>query len=301
MSIVFLFLLGLVFGSFLNVLICRYDENHFILDPKIIGGRSRCPKCRKTLKWFELIPLFSFFLQKKKCRGCKETISFQYPIIEFVSGLIFVFVPVFIHKYALLFFLKPKIVPGSVLFGGFSENAFVVFWIFIVLSLIVLSAIDFKKMIIPNELNVFIGILGAGVSIIAFFSGRFNLFFGSFLGSYASLFGFRENIFLNRIAAVLAAAIFLGSIILVSRGRAIGGGDLKLAVALSLVFGWPDIILILMLSFVIGSIYSLFLIVKKGKKMNDRVPFGPFIAIAAITIFFFGSRLTEIYFNIFKG
>ncbi len=200
-----------------------------------------------------------------------------------------------------MFFLKPKIVPGSVLFGGFSENAFVVFWIFIVLSLIVLSAIDFKKMIIPNELNVFIGILGAGVSIIAFFSGRFNLFFGSFLGSYASLFGFRENIFLNRIAAVLAAAIFLGSIILVSRGRAIGGGDLKLAVALSLVFGWPDIILILMLSFVIGSIYSLFLIVKKGKKMNDRVPFGPFIAIAAITIFFFGSRLTEIYFNIFKG
>src|SRR5581483_8885445 len=91
--IVCLFVFGLAIGSFLNVVALRYDGNRFVLDPKAIGGRSHCPHCKKTLQWYELIPLASFAIQRGKCRGCGVRIGFRYPFVEFLSGLIFALVP----------------------------------------------------------------------------------------------------------------------------------------------------------------------------------------------------------------
>lgn len=81
-----IFLLGLCVGSFLNVLICRLPCG------QSADGRSRCPRCRKTLRWRELAPLVSFLIQKGRCRGCAKKISWQYPMLELVTAVLFVFV-----------------------------------------------------------------------------------------------------------------------------------------------------------------------------------------------------------------
>lgn len=299
MEITLLFIFGLVIGSFLNVLICRYDENKFILNPKVIGGRSKCPECGKTLKWFELFPILSFLFLRGKCSGCKKPISLQYPIIEILSGLIFILVPLFIKKNAIIFFSNPAMVLDSLFFANIWQNIFIFAWILVFIQLVILFMIDKRKMIIPDETNLIIALLGILVSMAFIHVGQFNDFGGSFIGGYASLFGFRDNIIINRLIAIAFSTLFLGGIILFSRGRGMGMGDLKLAIALSFCFGWPDIVLILMLSFIIGAIATVPLIFKKQKGMKSKVPFGPFIAISAIIVFFFGTPILNIYFNLF--
>jgi len=86
-----LFFLGAVVGSFIGVLAGRYtEEKGFIL---AIQGRSKCPHCRKTLKWYELVPLASFVAQGGKCRKCRHKLSWRYPVVEILSGLVLVLVP----------------------------------------------------------------------------------------------------------------------------------------------------------------------------------------------------------------
>src|SRR3989344_5512160 len=87
LSYLFLFLFGLCVGSFLNVVAIRYGTER-----SIITARSACPHCGKTLSWFELVPLLSFILQKGRCRNCKTKISFQYPLIEFLTAVVFVII-----------------------------------------------------------------------------------------------------------------------------------------------------------------------------------------------------------------
>ncbi|MCX6806956.1 MAG: prepilin peptidase [Candidatus Berkelbacteria bacterium] len=81
----FSFILGLLFGSFLNVVILRLEKE----EKGIFNGRSKCPKCNKVLSWYELIPIISFILQGGKCRNCKKSISWQYPLVEFLTGFVF--------------------------------------------------------------------------------------------------------------------------------------------------------------------------------------------------------------------
>src|SRR5690606_24099342 len=81
----FFFLLGLIIGSFLNVVIYRYNTG------SAIKGRSYCFTCRSQLRWYELVPLFSFLIQRGKCRSCRSLISIQYPLVELTVGVVFVF------------------------------------------------------------------------------------------------------------------------------------------------------------------------------------------------------------------
>jgi len=94
-----LFLFGLSVGSFLNVVALRYQPSRKVFDPRGLSGRSSCPYCGGKLEWFELIPLLSFFIQKRKCRKCGHQLSFQYPIVELLSGIIFVAVPFYLHRF----------------------------------------------------------------------------------------------------------------------------------------------------------------------------------------------------------
>ena len=92
-----LFIFGLALGSFLNVASLRYEPGQKLFDLKIIGGRSRCSHCRSQLSWYELVPLFSFFWQGGRCRKCNHPLSFQYLLVEFLSGLLLVLVPWYIN------------------------------------------------------------------------------------------------------------------------------------------------------------------------------------------------------------
>lgn len=224
----FIFIFGAIIGSFLNVVILRLGTGAGF------GGRSYCFSCRADLKWYELIPILSFFFQRGHCRTCYGRISWQYPVVEMLTGLIFVLV------YSLL-----------------STNYLLVLYYWLVFSLlIVISVYDFRHKIIPNKLvYVFI--------IFSLFSPAFEIF-----------------------GAVLFLPFFL--LWLASKGRAMGLGDAKLALGIGLLLGLSQGVVALLISFWIGAIFGIILLIaKKGAGLKTKIPFGPFLALAAFLVFIF--------------
>lgn len=281
-----LFIGGTLAGSFLLVVARRYDPDRFIFSRTVIGGRSRCDGCEKTLEFFELIPLFSFLFQLGKCRACRTRLSLQYPLVEILCGLIFVFVP-------------RTLFAGSVLPLTVSQYAGIASWILVFLTLLLVTLIDLRLYIIPDEANIFLVILGIAILIAGV--PPFGVLSGSFLGPYALIFGLREGIFVNRFIAVFSAALLFGGLVFVTRGKGMGMGDVKLAAALAVVLGWPDILLSIILAFIIGSFFGLAAILARRKSWKSALPFGPFLALGATLVFFCGEELVRGYFSLFPG
>lgn len=288
---IWLFIFGLAIGSFLNVIAVRYNPEKFILNKKTLGGRSACPKCGNKLNWFELVPLLSFIFLRARCRNCKKKISFQYPLVELISGSIFVFVPALLSSN---FGFKSICLSSDV-----SCSALHFSWVLIFLTLLLISLIDIRVKIIPDEANIFLIILGVVIAIFA--AKEFGPVSGSFLGPYAALFGLRDILWLNRVIALAFGIVFYGLLILITKGRGMGMGDLKLTAALGVVFGWPDIVIITGLSFIIGSLFSLPGLLSKKKGLKSFLPFGPFIAMASCVVFFWGEDIMRFYFDLFRG
>ncbi|MBI2035134.1 MAG: prepilin peptidase [Candidatus Liptonbacteria bacterium] len=287
-----LFVLGVLFGSFLNVLSLRYDENSWLLSRKTLGGRSHCQHCKKTLGWHELIPVLSFIFLRGRCASCKHKLSLEYPAIEILSGLIFFLVPLYFFSY--------KYTTHIFLWESYWLHAFSVLWVFAMLALLLIAAIDYRKYLIPDELTGLLWFLGLVWVGMLYYSGDFGEIKGSFLGEYASLFGVRNNLFINHMLGSFTGASGVFLVFFLSHGRAIGFGDAKLFGALGLLFGWADVVMVFFLSFVIGSIVSIPLLLKKEKTMKDFLPFAPFISIASFLVFYFGNDIMRLYFSLFS-
>jgi len=287
----FLFIFGACFGSFLNVVIFRYKPENFSI--KNLFGRSRCSHCHKTLRFYELFPILSFFAQAGKCRSCRARLSWQYPLVELLAGLVFVLVP-------LHFFDLPMIYA----FPAIEAIILSVIWVVAFLVLILISAIDLRFQIIPDFLNGLLALLGiAGIFTLRYFSDfgiANNGIHGSFLGRYAMIFRVGDSLWVNFILGAVFGLILFGGLHLLTRGRGMGLGDAKLAAALGLLLGWPDIVLVSALAFIVGSIVSIFLLVKKKKKAKDQLPFGPFLAVGTALVFFFGYEIVNAYFSLFN-
>ncbi|MBI4993781.1 prepilin peptidase [Candidatus Wolfebacteria bacterium] len=285
----FLFVFGLAIGSFLNVVSMRFKPKQEIFDFKslnlLCGGRSRCPHCHKILKWYELAPIFSFLFQKGKCLSCGHKLSFQYLIVEILTGLIFVFVPLSLVKFF-----------PYILYSKF-YILIAILWLLIFTLFLLLSIIDFRHYIIPDLINLSLAILGI---ILIFFESQDYSIFNSFIGHYALLFGSFGNIWVDHFFAAFISMALYGIIIILSRGKGMGWGDFKLIAAIGLIFGWPDTLIIALLAFIIGSLFVIPLLIRGKKKMKDAVPFGPFIIIAAAVVFFFGFQMTDAYFKFFN-
>lgn len=254
MIFVLFFVLGLAVGSFLNVIIYRLEKKE-----GFIKGRSYCPYCKKNLHWLELIPLVSFILQKGKCKKCKKKISWQYPLIELATGILFILV-----------------------ISNTQNVVFIIFCLFVISCLIIIFVYDLKHYIIPNEV-VYSGILVAG---------SWYLVFGIFIQDT------RYEI-LDVFLAALVAGVFFFSIILISKGKWMGMGDVKLGVFMGLILGWPKILSALFLAFLIGALVSVFLIIFKKKTLKSQIPFGPFLAGATVIAIFWGNILINWYLNLF--
>lgn len=290
MPTLWLFILGSAFGSFLKVIADRYDPDKFILKKSTLGGRSACGACGHKLDWFELVPLLSWVFLRGRCRKCQNKIDFSYPLVEIISGLIFVFIPIFLSNLPFLNLSSISSLHYWLLASGY---------ILIFLCLLLMSLIDVRLRIIPDEINIFLIILG--VLIVLLMPPGVTTDNHSFVGAYALLTGFQDNLLLNRLIGFLFGGVFYAVLILITRGRAMGMGDLKLSAALGVVFGWPDIVFITFFSFIVGTIFSLpsMILGKRGPK--SMIPFGPFIAISALITFFFGEILLRLYFDLFKG
>lgn len=290
MNSILLFIFGVAFGSFLNVVALRYEPDKFVFHRDVVGGRSCCPHCGKKLRWYELLPILSFVLQAGRCRSCSARLSLEYPAVEVLAGLLFVFVPRGLDGY---FVLSPlSYLPPSIYY------LFAVLWVAAFLVLLLASLIDFRLRIIPDELSILLILLGAAAAFLT--APYWSEIGASFIKSYSYLFGLRENIWLNHLAAAVLGAAFPGFLFLVSRGRGMGLGDVKLGFALGALFGWPEIILILIFGFVFGSIVGLAAIALRRKTMKSFVSFGPFLAAAAAFVFFWGYEAVDFYFRLFN-
>ncbi len=268
-AIVILFAFGLAVGSFLNVVATRYDGERFLLSNKLIGGRSHCEQCKETLRWFELVPLASFALQGGRCRRCKARLSAQYPIVELLSGIIFVFVPLALG------------VGRAMGVGAIITAPFVLFaalWIAVFEALLVMTLIDIRLGIIPDEINIFLGAVGILLLLIP-----------APLDAAAVII---------KIISALGAGVFFALLIAVTRGKGMGMGDLKLAIPLGLLFGWPEIVLVLMAAFVIGAVVGVITIARGTNSMKGTLPFGPFLVLGAVTVFFWGAPIIGWYLSL---
>jgi prepilin signal peptidase PulO-like enzyme (type II secretory pathway) len=244
LAFIFIFLLGTIIGSFLNVVIYRFGTGKMIS-----RGRSICMICNRTLRWYELIPVFSFLIQSGRCRRCASKISHQYPSVEFGTGLLFTL---------LAFHFLPILT--------ISQTAFVtqlVLYMLMFSFLIVIIVYDIRHKIIPD-------IFVYSYAIVALISVYIQ----------PSLWGFLAG----PILALPFALLWL-----VSGGRAMGLGDAKLILGIGWMLGISHGLSALVLAFWIGAAVSIAILLTHKKKMNmkSQIPFAPFLILGALLAFFF--------------
>ena len=242
---IILFLYGIVIGSFLNVCIYRIPKQE-----NIAKVRSHCMQCDHQLKWYELIPLFSYLLQGGKCRACKTKISVQYPLIEGANGILYVFI-----------FMINGINVDSLLYCLLTS------------ALLVLSVIDFRTYEIPIGINYFIFVLGVIRTAV------------------------RYTDWLNHVIGFFVVSVVLYIIILVTKGRGIGGGDMKLMAVCGLFLGWKEIILAFLLGCIIGSVVHI--IRMRVTRCDHVLALGPYLSIGVFISMLWGAQWISWYFGQF--
>ncbi|SDL58820.1 prepilin peptidase [Halarsenatibacter silvermanii] len=245
-SFIFL-LLGLIVGSFINVLIVRVPRGQSIINP-----RSHCPDCGHELKAFELIPVLSFILLRGKCRECGVTIPLRYPLVELMTGFLFL----------ANFYLAAE--PVELISG----------MVFITL-LLPLSVIDLREQILPDKLNL--AGMAAGLTL-SFFRVDFTP--------------------LTSISGILAGGGFLFALAIISRGG-IGGGDIKLMLFTGSFLGAPLVLISIFLAAILGLIASLPSLFRGQMGLKSKLPFGPFLALSALILWYFGAELLSFYLQLF--
>lgn len=287
---------GLAIGSFLNVVIFRYHPKKETFAFENIGGRSHCPHCGKTLRWFELIPVASFLVQGGKCRSCRKSLSLQYPVVELLTGVIFAGVPFFLNSFYNF---------SNTVFATFRlphfYYAFCFLWILVFLVWFLITCIDFRHYLVPNELNVLLATLGVIITFMLFVrSDMFPPFHESFLKHFVLLFSPFTNVILNHVFGAIVVGLFFAALNILSYGKAMGFGDVKLAAATGLVIGWPDVALATILAFIFGGIWGAWLVLSKRKEMHDRIPFAPLFVLGSVLTILFGYGLLSGYFRLFN-
>ncbi|MEM0231612.1 MAG: prepilin peptidase [Candidatus Methanomethyliaceae archaeon] len=275
------FILGLFLGSFLNNVAYRLAKGE-----KFLFDRSKCPYCKKILRWYELIPILSFLIQKGRCRNCKEKISLRYPITELITGL---FTYGIAKKSWLLYFYS---IENFILF---------IYLLFLYSLVFILALYDLDTFYISEEIYYF-GIFVWIIFVIIFLFLKFpeiNLFGGvNYLitlpsKSQVSKFYLILDQLFN---AFLFSLLFL-IIFLVSLGKGLGLGDVKIAFLLGLFLKLGDLISIFLLASLIGSILGIYNIFFK-KRFFKEVPFIPFLFLGLFVALFYGDYIYKLVFNL---
>lgn len=223
---VLLAVLGLVIGSFLNVLIWRLNDEKA---PKWWRGRSICPRCKRQIAWYDNVPLLSFIFFGGRCRYCHNKISWQYPLVELGTAGAFVFIG----------WQPPLLTLGAVFIVIFFSD-----WIY---------------GLIPDEMII--------------------------LGSVATVF-----LTPSLIVGILSALV-LFVLVVATRFRGMGLGDVKLAFLMGFFLGWPKILFAFWFAFVLGGIAALILLLLKKVRFSDKIAFGPYLVLGTLFAALWSSTL----------
>lgn len=243
-----IFAFGTCVGSFLNVCICRIPAGKSIILPP-----SSCPECSAQIRFYDNIPIISYLILFGKCRYCKTAISIQYPFVEILTGFFAVLV--------LYYF-------------GFSTTA-LIYFIFIA-SLIVITFIDLKEQIIPDNITL------SGIVI-----------------GFASSFILKDMTPLNSLFGIVSGG---GTLFLIAYGyerfrgiEGMGGGDIKLLAMCGAFLGWKAVIMTIFIGSFVGAAAGILVMLLQKKDTKHPIPFGPFLSIGSITYLFFGDSLIKWY------
>lgn len=245
-----LFILGLFVGSFINVLADRLSIGE---NPWV--GRSHCDFCKKTLQPLDLVPLLSFIMLGGRCRYCHKKLSNAYPVVELLSGCMFALV----GWYSLL--QSP--------FVGSLKFVHLLLFILLMSNVLALFVADSKYQILPDELLI-------SAAVVIFFLNRFELHSFSWILEHS-------------LGALVCAGIFL-ALFIITRGKGMGFGDVKLAAVLGWWLGLPESLLGIYLSFLTGGMVAFILLLIGKKKLKQKIAFGPFLLIGSILVYAVGAQ-----------
>lgn len=258
-------LLGLLFGSFLNVVIYRMPKmleaqwdrdcaEHLGQAPQaeaerfnLMVPRSRCQACGHTLSWYENIPVLSYVVLRGQCKACKAPISLRYPLIEIVTGGLFAWCA---HRWGLTF--------STLAWCGFAA------------TLLALAMIDWDTTLLPDDLTL--PLLWAGLMAAAAGWTQVDL--------RTALWG--------AVAGYLSLWLIYWAFKLLTGKEGMGYGDFKLYAALGAWFGWPALLPIILISSVIGAVIGIALKFSSGLREGGYIPFGPFLAGAGFAAMIWG-------------
>ncbi|HYD34561.1 MAG TPA: prepilin peptidase [Vitreimonas sp.] len=256
----FLFWAGAALGSFLNVVIYRT-----MTEESWVTGRSKCDHCGKQIAWYDNIPLLSFLILRGRCRRCHKPISIIHPVVESLTGILFVWW----YWVGFIFFQLTQ---------HPLQTLQPLFWLLVGVLLLVIFFADLLYMLIPD---VIVGLL-----LLMTICYRLALV----------LFGAMQlpDLLWSVGGAVLAGALF-GGLWWITKGKGMGFGDVKFSVPMALLLGWPNIMVGIFLAFLIGALAGVSLIAGGRRRFGQVIPFGPFLVIATFITLVWGDSLVQWY------
>ena len=257
----FIFIFGTIIGSFLNVCIVRLSEE----DPKkrsVVFPRSHCLSCKKTIPWYDNIPLVSFLMLGCKCRFCKIAISGRYFLVELLTGLAFV-------GFYKFFGLTPILVPYLVMLCGFIISTFV----------------DIEHRIIPDEISIGGMVVGF---IFSFFIPELHGATSAWLSAGRSLLGILVG------GGAIYGMGLIGDFIF--KKESMGGGDVKFMAMVGAFLGWKLALLAFFIAPFFGAIFG---IIVKIRTKESLIPYGPFLAAGSLIALFFSQKIFDWIFTFY--
>jgi len=274
MVVAYIFLIGLCLGSFVNALVWRLHKQltakkQISKEYSISRGRSMCVNCGHKLGFMDLIPVLSWLSLYGRCRYCKKRISPQYPIVELITAILFMTSYVF----------WPKDITGL-------EIAVFTSWLVLLVGFMALAVYDFKWMLLPNKIV-------------------FPLYLAGLVFAGARLFQADSwtTFFFEVASATLIGGGIFWVLYQISRGKWIGGGDVKIGFLLGLLSGTPvSAMLLLFFASLLGTVYSAPTLIGGGRARGSaKIPFGPFLLVGCYIAVVFGQRIVDWYLSLTLG
>ncbi|MBI2596530.1 prepilin peptidase [Candidatus Daviesbacteria bacterium] len=289
------FILGTVLGSLVKALADRS------LSGKSFWGRSVCTKCQTTLKWYDLLPLFSFLLLKGKCRYCNKKFSINYFWVEVLMGVLI----------GLLFFISfPNKAVLSDTYKSIIYFFDLIFKTLVITTLFIITLTDLKKTLIPDRIilpSILIGLVALFsitiYKVVYLYYVLSQSVIGKLLLPPKNDYFFRHALITAEpltggIIMAVILGLFFFSLIVITRGRGMGGGDFKLGIFMGLVLGFPNSLVALLLAFLSGALVGITLLLAGRKKLGQTIPFGPFLALGSVVVIFWGDKILNWYLSL---
>ena len=247
---------GFLLGSILGSFISAVSDR--IIDEKSVLDRSHCLKCQKNIAWYDLIPVASFLLLRGKCRMCGSKIRFQDFGLEIFTGFL----------AALYFYFNT----------GVDNHLVLIFHLFIITVLMLVAVIDSRTGLI-HDVITYPAVIISGI----------------LLALSVLVYDLPLPFITTHLLSGAIPTIFFIFLIVITRGRGMGWGDVKYVLFLGLALGFPKILVGLFLAFLIGALFSIALIIFGKKSFGQTIPFGPFLSLGAYIALVWGDKIFNWY------